>query len=188
MVGDLLYFVHRGSGAFATEFGPIVRARRYILLPKATKFRQIPDDRDHILMVVESPGPITMAEHENVGRHTPVDPTMLEVPDVVDYSGGDYGWPGEKEYEVRLRHKGSYSSIFYKNDPLKVVGWKGDLFPFKFNVRSHLADHVESASSSGAVSWATFEAPGAAVVSSCRKSRCITRTRRNCPPIIATST
>ena len=165
MVGDLLYFVHRGSGAFATEFGPIqYEPGDYIHLPKGTNFRQMPDDRDHVLLVVELPGPIRMAEHENVGRHTPIDPTMLEVPDVVDYSGGDYGWPREPEYEVRLRHKGGHSSIFYKNDPLKVVGWKGDLFPFKFNIRHILpimSDRIHLAPSA----WATFEAPGVAILS-----------------------
>ena len=139
MVGDLLYFVHRGSGIFATEFGPIAyEPGDYVLLPKGTTFRQMPDDRDHVLLVVESPEPIRMAEHENVGRHTPIDPTMLEVPDIVDY-----GFPAEKEYEVRLRHgsvqRSGHSSIFYKNDPLKIVGWKGDLFPFKFNIRHILA-------------------------------------------------
>jgi homogentisate 1,2-dioxygenase len=94
----------------------------------------LPDDKDSLLLVVEAPTPIRMAELENVGRHTPIDPTMLEVPDVVDY-----GWPEQPEYEVRLRHGlgpgGGHSSIFYRNDPLKVAGWKGDLFPFKLNIR-----------------------------------------------------
>ena len=40
MVGDLLYFVHRGSGIFATEFGPIAyEPGDYVLLPKGTTFR-----------------------------------------------------------------------------------------------------------------------------------------------------
>ncbi len=160
MAGDLLYFVHRGTGTVATEFGPIAyEPGDYIHLPKGTTFRQMPDDRDHVLLVVETPGPIGMAEHENVGRHTPIDPTMLEVPDVADY-----GWPAEREYEVRLRHEGGHSSIFYKNDPLKVAGWKGDLFPFKLNIRAILpimSDRIHLAPSS----WATFEAPGVAILS-----------------------
>ena len=44
MVGDLLYFVHRGSGTFATEFGPIAyEPGDWVLLPKATTFQQQPD-------------------------------------------------------------------------------------------------------------------------------------------------
>jgi homogentisate 1,2-dioxygenase len=164
VAGDLLYFVHRGSGSFATEFGPIAyEPGDYVHLPKGTTFRQLPDDKDSLLLVVEAPTPIRMAEHENVGRHTPIDPTMLEVPDVADY-----GWPEQPEYEVRLRHGlgpgGGHSSIFYRNDPLKVVGWKGDLFPFKLNIRHILpimSDRIHLAPSS----WATFEAEGFAVLS-----------------------
>jgi homogentisate 1,2-dioxygenase len=57
-----------------------------------------------------------------------------------------------------------HSSIFYKNDPLKVAGWKGDLFPFKLNIRHILpimSDRIHLAPSS----WATFEAEGFAVLS-----------------------
>jgi homogentisate 1,2-dioxygenase len=163
MAGDLLYFVHRGSGTFATEFGPIPYGPGdWVLLPKATTFQQLPDPGDSLLMVVESPTPIQMAEHENVGRHTPIDPTMLDVPDVVDYRR-----PAQSEYEVRIKHGwgsgGGHSSIFYRNDPLNVVGWKGDLFPFKFNVRSILpimSDRIHIPPSS----WVTFEAPGFCVL------------------------
>jgi homogentisate 1,2-dioxygenase len=129
-----------------------------VLLPKATTFQQIPDPGDSLLLVVESPTPIQMAEHENVGRHTLIDPTMLDVPDVVDYRR-----PPQSEYEVRIRHHGGHSSIFYKNEPLNVVGWKGDLFPFKLNVRSILpimSDRIHIPPSS----WVTFEATGFCVL------------------------
>jgi homogentisate 1,2-dioxygenase len=153
--GDLLYFVHRGRGVFATEFGPLAyEPGDWVLLPKGTTFRQLPDPDDSLLLVVESPQPIRLCEHEQVGRHTPIDPTMLEVPDIADY-----GFPKEDEYEVRLKHEGGHSSIFYKNDPLRVVGWKGDLFPFKLNVRNILpimSDRIHVPPSS----WVTFEAPG----------------------------
>jgi homogentisate 1,2-dioxygenase len=160
MEGDLLYFVHRGRGVFATEFGPIsYEPGDWVLLPKATTFRQLPEAGDSLLLVVESPQPIRLCEHEQVGRHTPIDPTMLEVPDVADY-----GWPKQDEYEVRVKHAGGHSSIFYRNDPMKVVGWKGDLFPFKLNVRNILpimSDRIHVPPSS----WVTFEAPGFVVLS-----------------------
>ena len=119
----------------------------------------MPEAGDSLLLVVESPQPIRLCEHEQVGGHTPIDPTMLEVPDVADY-----GWPKQDEYEVRLKHAGGHSSIFYKNDPMKVVGWKGDLFPFKLNVRNILpimSDRIHVPPSS----WVTFEAPGFVVLS-----------------------
>jgi homogentisate 1,2-dioxygenase len=158
--GDLLYFVHRGTGVFATEFGPIsYEPGDYVMLPKGTTFRLMPDAGDSLMMVVEAPQPIRLCEHEQVGRHTPIDPTMLDVPDVADY-----GWPEASEYELRIKASGGHTSIFYKNDPLRVVGWKGDLFPYKFNVKSILpimSNRVHLAPSS----WVTFEAPGFVVLS-----------------------
>src|SRR5437660_8290152 len=81
VTGDLLYFVHRGSGTFATEFGPIAyEPGDWVFLPKATTFQQLPDPGDSLLLVVESPTPIGMAGHGNVGRHTPTDSTLPGVP------------------------------------------------------------------------------------------------------------
>ena len=65
---------------------------------------------------------------------------------------------------MRMKHAGGHSSIFYRNDPMKVVGWKGDLFPFKLNVRnilSIMSDRIHVPPSS----WVTFEAPGFVVLS-----------------------
>jgi len=159
MLGDLLYIDHRGARIFATEFGPIrYEPGDWVFLPKATTFQLQPDSGDSLFMVVESPLPLRIAEHENVGRHTPIDPTMLEVPDLADHRR-----PAQSEYEVRMRHAGGHSSIFYKNDPLAIVGWKGDLFPFRINVRSILPImshrlHIPPSS------WVTFEAPGFCVL------------------------
>jgi homogentisate 1,2-dioxygenase len=159
MAGDLLYFVHRGRGSFATEFGPIAyEPGDWVFLPKATTFQQLPDPGDSLLLVVESPQPIRLCEHEQVGRHTPFDPTMLEVPDVADYRR-----PPQDEYEVRMKHAGGHSSIFYRNDPMKVVGWKGDLFPFKLNVR-HIMPIMSDRIHIPPSSWVTFEAPGFCVL------------------------
>src|SRR6202030_916365 len=158
--GDLLYFAHRGSGTFATEFGPIAYGPGdYVFLPKSTTYRHLPDAGDSLLLVVESPQPIRLTEHEQVGRHTPIDPTMLDVPDIADY-----GWPEESEYEGRIKGGGGETSLFFKNDPLKVARGKGDLFPYKFNVKSILpimSNRIHLAPSS----WATFEAAGFVVVS-----------------------
>ena len=88
-----------------------------------------------------------------------IDPTMLDVPEPTDY-----GWPEESEYEVRIKAGGNETSIWYRNDPLKVVGWKGDLFPYRFNIKSILpimSNRIHLAPSS----WATFESDGFVVVS-----------------------
>jgi hypothetical protein len=44
----------------------------------------LPEAGDSLLLVVKSPQQIRLCEHEQVGRYTPIDPTILEVPDVAD--------------------------------------------------------------------------------------------------------
>ena len=82
------------------------------------------------------------------------------MPDIVDY-----GWP--RGTRIRGADQGDAAATprsSTSNDPLKAVGWKGDLFPYKFNVRDILpimSDRIHLAPSS----WATFEAAGVVVVS-----------------------
>lgn len=152
---DLLYFVHQGTGAFATEFGRLpYEAGDYVLIPKGVTFSLMPDAGDSHLLVIESPAPLTLTEHQQVGRHMPVDPTILTVPELCDY-----GFPVRDEYELRVKHGGAHSSIFYRNNLLVSVGWKGDLFPYKLNIRDIIpisSDRIHLAPSA----WATFEANG----------------------------
>lgn len=150
--GDLLYFVHRGEGVFATEFGPIdYEPGDYVLLPKGTTFRHMPSTPDGVFYVTQSADPIRFSEHEQVGRHVPFDPTLVTVPDVVKYD-----WPERDEWELQIKHGGEYSSAFYPSNPMDVIGWKGDLFPLKINIRDIIpisSDRIHLAPSS----WATFE-------------------------------
>jgi homogentisate 1,2-dioxygenase len=49
-IDDLLYFVHRGNRVFATEFGPLrYEPGDYVLLPKGTTFRLMPEDAESLL-------------------------------------------------------------------------------------------------------------------------------------------
>jgi homogentisate 1,2-dioxygenase len=158
--GDLLYFVHRGKGVFATEFGPLVyEPGDYMLIPKGVTFLAMPDPGDSLMLVVESPEPISFCEHEQVGRYVPFDMTVPIVPEPADY-----GWPERDEWELRVKHGGAHGSVFYRNNPMRAVGWKGDLFPFKLNIRDIIplmSDRIHLPPSS----WATFEAAGFAIVS-----------------------
>lgn len=130
--GDLLSFVHEGSGLLETEFGPLpYRRGDWVYLPKACTWRQVPDERTTLLMVqatdefrVPPPGPL--------GRHFPFDPAQVVIPDPhpCDDDGRD-------EYEVRLMHDGGPTSLFYQHHPLDVEGWRGDNFPFTFNVADY---------------------------------------------------
>ena len=157
--GDLLYFVHRGTGMFATEFGRLVyEPGDYVLIPKGITFRVMPDPGDSHMLVVESPMPLALTEHKQTGRHMPVDTTVLGLPELCDY-----GFPPAAEHELRVKHGGEHSSIFYRNNPLVSVGWKGDLFPFKLNIRDIIpisSDRIHIAPAA----WCTFDGTGFAVI------------------------
>jgi len=158
--GDLMYFIHQGTGRFVTEFGPLVyEPGDYVLIPKGITFSLAPDAGDSHMLVVESPAPLSLTEHQQVGRHMPVDPTVLVLPELYDQQ-----WPRQDEWELRVKHGGAHSSIFYRNNPLASVGWKGDLFPYKLNIRDIIpisSDRIHVAPSA----WCTFQANGFVVIS-----------------------
>lgn len=129
--GDTLYFVHRGTGRFETEFGPLgFEPGDYVLLPKAVTHRVVPDGADNVFLVVETPGELEVPDYGPLGRHAPFDPTLLTVPEPEVLVSDD-----RAEWEVVIQHGGELSSIYYPHHPCDVAGWKGDLFPFKLNIR-----------------------------------------------------
>jgi homogentisate 1,2-dioxygenase len=157
--GDLLHFVHKGTGAFVTEFGQLTyEPGDYVLIPKGITFSLMPDAGDQLMLVVEAPAPLALTEHKQTGRHMPVDPTVLSLPEL-----HDYGFPAREEYELRVKLGGTQGSIFYRNNPLVSVGWKGDLFPYKLNIRDIIpisSDRIHVPPSA----WCTFETHGFIVV------------------------
>lgn len=129
--GDTAWFVHRGSGAFETEFGPLAyEPGDYVVVPKAVTFRIVPDDPDNLFVGIETVGELEIPDFGMLGRHAPFDPTLLTVPEPRVLEGD-----GRDEWEVVVQHDGQLSSIFYPFHPCDVAGWKGDLFPFKLNIR-----------------------------------------------------
>lgn len=129
--GDEAHFVHRGSGTFETEFGPIrYEVGDYVVIPKAVTYRIVPDGPDNLFFSIETTGELDVPDSGILGRHAPFDPTLLTVPEPKLLDGD-----GREEFEIVIQHDRQLSSIFYDHHPCDVVGWKGDLFPFKFNIR-----------------------------------------------------
>jgi homogentisate 1,2-dioxygenase len=134
--GDLLCFVHQGSGRLETEFGPLdYRTGDWIYLPKACTWRQTPHSENSWLMIEATnefrtppPGPL--------GRHWPFDPSLATIPEPEVIEDDD-----RTEYEVRLMHRPvndvQTTSLFYEHNPLDVDGWQGDNFPFTFNIEDY---------------------------------------------------
>lgn len=136
--GDLLCFVHQGSGRLETEFGPLdYRAGDWIYLPKACTWRQLPASESTWLMI-EATDEFRVPPAGPLGRHWPFDPSQAVVPDPVPIEDD-----GRDDYEVRLIHRPvngdgpSSTSLFYRHHPIDVEGWRGDNFAFTFNVADY---------------------------------------------------
>ncbi|WP_018179343.1 homogentisate 1,2-dioxygenase [Jongsikchunia kroppenstedtii] len=130
--GDLLIFVHAGSGLVETEFGPLrYRPGDWLYLPKATTWRQVPDEAGTWLMI-QATEEFRVPPAGQIGRHFPFDPAQAEIPEPQAMESD-----GRDEYEVRLIHEGGPTSLFYQHHPLDVAGWRGDNFAFTFNIADY---------------------------------------------------
>ena len=127
--GDLLCFVHQGTGLLETEFGPLrYRDGDWVYLPKACTWRHVPEAETTLLMI-EASEEFRVPPAGSLGRHFPFDPAQAVIPEPepIDDDGRD-------EYQVRLIHEGGPTTLFYQHNPLDVEGWRGDNFAFTFNI------------------------------------------------------
>jgi homogentisate 1,2-dioxygenase len=131
--GDVLSFVHTGSGLLETEFGPLrYREGDWIYMPKACTFRQVPDTESTLLMI-QATDEFRVPPPGQLGRHFPFDPSQAVIPEPEPIDDG-VGPQTDGEYEVRLIHDGGPTSLYYQHHPLDVEGWRGDNFAFTFNI------------------------------------------------------
>ena len=154
--GDEVYFVHEGEGVFETEFGPIpYEPGDWVVIPKCTTYRVVPSGPHNYFFIIEAVDEIVFPDFtaRGLGRHVPFDPAAIFVPEPQNAAAPDE-FVGSREWQVRIKHAGEYSSLFYPFDPLDVVGWKGDLFPFKLNIRDYrtvMSDRIHLMPTSDAV-------------------------------------
>jgi homogentisate 1,2-dioxygenase len=146
--GDNVYFIHEGSGLLETDFGPLKYVRGdYLVVPKGTTVRFTSSSGEkHKYLVIESAAEINLPEKGLLGKHALFDIAMLETPE--PKASQEKG-----EFELRIKRQGEFTKVTYKFNPLDVVGWKGDLYAFKINIkdfrpvvspRYHLAPSVHS--------------------------------------------
>ena len=136
--GDLLCFVHEGQGRLETEFGPLhYRTGDWVYLPKASTWRQLPSGGHSTWLMIEATDEFRTPPPGPLGRHWPFDPAQAVIPEPSPLDTGD-GPQKDGEYEVRLIHReidgAGTTSLFYPHHPLDVEGWRGDNFPFTFNI------------------------------------------------------
>jgi len=134
--GDLLCFVHRGGGLIETEFGPLRYSEGdWLYIPKACTWRQVPDSQTTLFMV-ETADELRVPPAGPLGRHFPFDPSQLTIPEPEPHDDD-----GRDDYEVRLIHRpvegDDRTTLRYHHHPLDVEGWRGDNFPFTYNIADY---------------------------------------------------
>ncbi|MEB3330467.1 MAG: homogentisate 1,2-dioxygenase [Candidatus Sericytochromatia bacterium] len=128
--GDEVWFVHRGGGRLETDYGPLVLEEGdYVVLPRGTTYRYTPTSEDPVVLVIESASEVRLPDRGMLGRNALFDPGVIVTPSPAPSlaAGG--------EWELVIRRAGAHTSVFYPFDPIDTVGWKGDLTPWKLNVR-----------------------------------------------------
>jgi homogentisate 1,2-dioxygenase len=127
---DELLFVHRGLGVVETYYGPLkFEPGDYIVLPRATTYRVVPETTDNFFLWIESRSEFDQPDKGLLGHHALYDPGVITIPDPAP---GTLEGP---EWAVRILSDGEYSTVYYPFNPIDAVGWKGDLFAWKLNMR-----------------------------------------------------
>jgi len=159
--GDEVQFVHSGRGRFETDYGTLsYEPGDYVVIPKGTIYRVSVEAGPSLFLIAESPKQVTLPERGLLGHHALFDLGVLTVPElapVTDTSG--------REWEVRIKRNGEYTKVVYPFNPMDVVGWKGDLWVAKLNVRDfrpvmspryHLPPSVHATFQAGGLLISTF--------------------------------
>ena len=131
--GDATYFVHQGTGRLETDYGTLsYEPGDYIAIPKGTTYRIHVDAGPGIFLIIETPEAIALAERGPLGQHALFDKGVLVAPELDMPARGE---AEGTEWEVRIKRQGSWTRVVYPFYPMDVVGWKGDLWVAKLNVR-----------------------------------------------------
>jgi len=123
--GDLCYFVHAGRGTLETEYGPLtLEPGDLAVVPRGTTHRVAATEPTRLLTIEALGSGFHVPDRGLLGRHALFDPAVLEIPEpeVHDEDG---------EFPIRILRGGEVTTVVYPFHPFDVVGWKGDLAPFR---------------------------------------------------------
>ncbi|MEU4052716.1 cupin domain-containing protein [Streptomyces olivaceus] len=138
-LGDECVYVEAGTARVETVFGALaVRAGDYVLLPRATTHRWLPEGDEPLrLYCVEanshiSPARRYLSRHGQLLEHAPFCERDLHGP------GGPLLAEGT-DVDVHVKHRGPRGEVLgtvftQATHPFDVVGWDGCLYPYTFSV------------------------------------------------------
>jgi homogentisate 1,2-dioxygenase len=128
--GDLLYFCHKGSGEFFTEYGLLdYQAGQYIVIPKCIAHTINPKVNSEFLVIENLNSHYEEPDRGIVGRHAVYDPNAIIKPDL-DRLNKRLTELGQPVTEIQVKHNDEFTTFAYDESIYDVIGWKGDLYPF----------------------------------------------------------
>lgn len=133
-----LIFVHRGKGAFCSEFGRITFSDGdYLVIPKGVMYTiDFEGYENNKLFILESDTPFDIPEHfrNEYGQ-------LLEI---APYCERDLRPPGfvepidqRGEFKVLIKAGSRMFEHTLDHHPFDVVGWDGFEYPFAFNIKEY---------------------------------------------------
>ncbi len=129
--GDDLLFLHRGQAEFFCDYGHMrVSEGDYVLIPRGTMWRL--EGVADVLMVEATGGQYRFPDRGLLGRYALFDPAVLTRP-TLDREYREQ--PRNGRWEIRVKRRGEISLITYPFNPLDTIGWRGDLYPIRANIR-----------------------------------------------------
>jgi homogentisate 1,2-dioxygenase len=163
--GDEIVFVHNGRGRWETDYGVMpYEPGDYLVIPKGTTYRIHVDSKGEpgLFLMIETPAPVEVPDRGPLGRHALFDPGVIMTPELAPPPADARS---RREWEVCIKRDGAYTRVYYPFYPLDVVGWKGDLWVAKLNVRDfrpvtspryHLPPSVHCTFQAGGLLVSTF--------------------------------
>jgi homogentisate 1,2-dioxygenase len=133
--GDEVYFVHEGGGTLETTFGDLAYAQGdYVVIPRGTTYRFVPDSLPERHLLFETPGLIEIPKryrnsYGQLMEHAPFYHRDIHAPTELKTIRE------QGEFLVKVRVRDGFQDYVVDYHPFDVVGWDGYLYPWTFNIR-----------------------------------------------------
>jgi homogentisate 1,2-dioxygenase len=132
--GDLLYFCHKGSGTFLTDYGLInYRPGSYVVIRKCMTHTIVPAEPSNFFLIEALESLYKEPDRGMVGRHAFYDINAITKPDLK--AQDEFVSKNKiKITDVDVKRHDVITHFSYSDHVYDVVGWKGDLFPFMLHI------------------------------------------------------
>jgi len=132
--GDLLYFVHQGTGDLWSEYGSLsYRPGHYLVVPKCITHTLVPTQKSQFFVVENRTSHYQEPDRGLVGRHAIYDTAALARPNL-DLQISQMAKSGHAVTEITIKHSDEFTRFEYEANYYDTVGWKGDLYPYSLHV------------------------------------------------------